>query len=68
MPPRGTEPAPAGPTARAPRAGARREAGRGCPAPQTPARPGAWGPRAHSPLWLTQVGFRSFIVRPPPPG
>lgn len=22
---------------------------------------------AHSPLWLTQVGFRSFIVRPPPP-
>lgn len=22
--------------------------------------------RVHSPLWLTQVGFRSFIVRPPP--
>lgn len=35
--------------------------------PRPAAEPAPRDPRAHSPLWLTQVGFRSFIVRPPPP-
>lgn len=38
------------------------------PAPDPDLTPGvaSGDPCVHSPLWLTQVGFRSFIVRPPP--
>lgn len=38
------------------------------PSPDLPPGSASHNPCAHSPLWLTQVGFRSFIVRPPPPG
>ena len=68
-----TKSATAGPAARAPGTRHRSEAGRpACGshlAPDNGPSPGSAprDPRAHSPLWLTQVGFRSFIVRPPPP-
>uniref|UniRef100_A0A669PE39 Large ribosomal subunit protein mL40 n=1 Tax=Phasianus colchicus TaxID=9054 RepID=A0A669PE39_PHACC len=72
--PRGHLPGPDGPRShfaapqRRPRGPGRRRRARRCPAlPGTPARPAPPGPRhlPPSPLWLTQVGFRSFIVSRP---
>lgn len=65
-----TKSAPAGLAARhwAPGVGARRAGPAPAPDPGPTSGSASRAPRAHSPLWLTQVGFRSFIVRPPPPG
>lgn len=67
-----TKSVPSGPAALALGTERRERGGQGLRAVPTQLQTPTWlptepppDPCAHSPLWLTQVGFRSFIVRPP---